>query len=67
MISRSRECIDGLDQIGIAGEGMEGGGSIGLEQVSEVEQLCREIWELPPRPLTLQITPDAFDGVQLRT
>jgi hypothetical protein len=66
MTSLYTECMNGLHEIGIASEGLQGGRLIGLEEVAEVILLGIEIGELPPGHVVLEVTPEPLNRVQLR-
>ena len=59
--------MNDLHEVGIARQGWQGGRLIGLEEVAEVILLGREIGELWPGPIVLQVAPDPLTRVQLRT
>jgi hypothetical protein len=58
--------MNSLDQVGIAGEGLECRRVIPLEHVSSGIQLGGQIGELLPGHLVFEITPDPLNRVQLR-
>lgn len=65
IISLDTECINGLHEGRIAGEGWEGVGRIGPQEGTQVILLGLESGELWPRHLSLHVTPDPLDRAQL--
>ena len=61
------ECINGLHEVRIAGEGLEGVGRIGLQEGTQAILLGIEIGELLPRQSILHVAPDPLDRAQLWT
>jgi hypothetical protein len=56
--------MHGLYEVRIAGEGLQGGRFIGLEEVAEVILLGMESDELQPSHVVLQVAPGPLNGVQ---
>jgi hypothetical protein len=59
--------MNGLDQSGIPGEGLECGSIRGLEPVTALIQLRGQVGELLPGRLIRQRPPDPLDRVECRT
>jgi hypothetical protein len=65
MISLCLECVNGIDQVAIAGERLERRSSVGLEEVTDMVQWCRQSGALRPGQVTFEIAPDPRTGIQL--
>jgi hypothetical protein len=57
--------MNGLDQIGITGEGLQGRRLIGLQEVANVGLLRIEGGELKPGQRILEVPSDSLDGIEL--
>jgi hypothetical protein len=67
MTSLGTSCMHGLDERGIAREGVQGGRLIGPEEHRPRVLLPRKIRALEPGERLFAVTPDPLERVQLRT
>jgi hypothetical protein len=59
--------MNGVDEIGIARESLQGGCLVPSEELGDVVLLRIQIGELEPRQRIFEVAPDSLNGVQLRT
>jgi hypothetical protein len=59
--------MNGLDELGIAREGLQGGGLIGSEARGQRVWLHVQIRAVEPRQRVFEVAPDPFKGIQLGT
>lgn len=67
IISLYIQCMNGVDERGIARERLQGNGLIPLEELGDVVLLRIQSGELEPRQGIFEVAPDSLDGVQLGT
>jgi hypothetical protein len=59
--------MNGVDEIGIARESLQGGCLVPSEELGDVVLLRIQIGELEPRQRIFEVAPDSLNGVQLGT
>ena len=67
MISLYTQCMNGVDEIGIARESLQGDRLIPSEEISDVVLLHIQMGESEPRQRIFAVAPDPLDRVQLGT
>jgi hypothetical protein len=67
IISLYTQCMNGVDEIGIARESLQGDRLVPSEEMGDVVLLHIQIGELEPRQRIFEVAPDPLDGVQLGT
>jgi hypothetical protein len=67
IISLYIQCMNGVDEIGIARERLQGNCLVPSEEMGDVVLLRIQSGELEPRQCIFEVAPDSLDGVQLGT